>query len=120
MPISSILRDKLTRLCVSETEVTRQALRLIANDKTGQYAKNVQMRARLELHKMPKYTRPNAVHNRCVESGKTRVSRRFCDQRTVVLFDFLLWALDNLIDMEFPSLTSPLLFPGSCDGFQSE
>ncbi|TPX62277.1 hypothetical protein PhCBS80983_g00579 [Powellomyces hirtus] len=72
MPISSILRDKLTRLCVSEAEVTRQALRLIANDKTGVYPKNTQLRARIELQKMPRYTRPTAVHSRCIESGKAR------------------------------------------------
>ncbi|KAI8825839.1 uncharacterized protein EV422DRAFT_143269 [Fimicolochytrium jonesii] len=72
MPIASIVRDKLTRLLVSETEVSRQALRLIANDRTGKYPKNTQLRARIELHKMPRYSRPTAVHNRCIESGRTR------------------------------------------------
>ncbi|KAJ3019298.1 40S ribosomal protein mrp2, mitochondrial [Thoreauomyces humboldtii] len=72
MPIANILRDKLTRLCVAETEVTRQALRLIANDKAGTYPKNTQLRARIELQRMPRYSRPTAVHSRCVESGKTR------------------------------------------------
>ncbi|KAJ3146020.1 40S ribosomal protein mrp2, mitochondrial [Geranomyces variabilis] len=72
MPLRNIVRDKLTRLCVSELEVARQALRLIANDRANTYPKNTQLRARIELQKMPKYTRPTAVHSRCIESGRTR------------------------------------------------
>ncbi|KND01451.1 mitochondrial 37S ribosomal protein MRP2 [Spizellomyces punctatus DAOM BR117] len=72
MPLSNIIRDKLTRLCVAENEITREALRLIARDKSGKYTLNDRIRAQLELQKLPKYSRPTAVHNRCVESGKTR------------------------------------------------
>ncbi|KAJ3158883.1 40S ribosomal protein mrp2, mitochondrial [Geranomyces michiganensis] len=72
MPVCSVVRDKLARICVSELEITRQALRLIANDRTNTYPKNTQLRARIELQKMPRYTRPTTIHSRCTESGRTR------------------------------------------------
>ncbi|KAI9089475.1 hypothetical protein DFS34DRAFT_639350 [Phlyctochytrium arcticum] len=72
MPIANIMRDQLTRLCVAGAEVERQALLLIARDRTGHFGPTERIRAQIGLQKLPRYTRPGAVHSRCVESGKTR------------------------------------------------
>ena len=33
----------------------------------------MRIKAQLELQKFPRYTRPAAIRNRCIESGKARV-----------------------------------------------
>ncbi|KAI9015209.1 40S ribosomal protein mrp2, mitochondrial [Gaertneriomyces sp. JEL0708] len=70
MPVASIVRDRLTRLVASQKEPVRQALRSISRDTS--LPGHVRMKAMIELHQMPRYTRPTAVHSRCVESGKAR------------------------------------------------
>ncbi|KAI8848020.1 hypothetical protein BC829DRAFT_444104 [Chytridium lagenaria] len=55
---------------VVKREPERQSLRLVAKDKNVPLM--TRLKASLELQKFPRYSRPNAVHNRCIESGKTR------------------------------------------------
>ncbi|EGF77628.1 hypothetical protein BATDEDRAFT_13912 [Batrachochytrium dendrobatidis JAM81] len=70
MAIKSVLRDRLRRILTSELEVQRQALRLIIKDERNTLP--VRVRAQLELQKMPSYSQPSAIKNRCIIGGKSR------------------------------------------------
>ncbi|KAJ3105951.1 Tether containing UBX domain for GLUT4 [Phlyctochytrium planicorne] len=68
--LANKLRDRIARFIIAEKEPERLALRLVVNDK--EVPMMTRLKAQMELQKFPRYARPNAVHNRCVESGKTR------------------------------------------------
>ncbi|KAI8803797.1 hypothetical protein BJ742DRAFT_857291 [Cladochytrium replicatum] len=70
MPIAHIIRDRIARQVVAEHEVARQALRLIIRDESHPLSLRIQ--AQLQLNNYPRYARPHAIKNRCVETGKAR------------------------------------------------
>lgn len=72
-PVAWILRDKLQRQIVADHEVARQALRFIVRD-TSQPAAT-RRRAQLALNSYPAVTRRTAVKDKCVEHGRSQVSR---------------------------------------------
>ncbi|KAF8325278.1 uncharacterized protein EI90DRAFT_2976645 [Cantharellus anzutake] len=65
-----VLRDIKARRMVFENEVTRRAYLFVARNQTLPPA--VRYQAQLQLNNFSKYTRPNTVNNRCVESGRGR------------------------------------------------
>ena len=70
MPISVILRDKLRRLAIAQSQVDYQALKLITKDASLPLKSRVM--AQKELQKFPSYSRPTSVRNRCIVNGKAR------------------------------------------------
>ncbi|KAI8619210.1 hypothetical protein BC830DRAFT_1105146 [Chytriomyces sp. MP71] len=64
------LRDRISRFLVAQAEPQREALRLVCRDRSLPLI--VRMKAQLELQKFPRYTRPVNIHNKCIESGKSR------------------------------------------------
>ena len=70
MPLSVILRDKLRRLAISQTQVEYQALKSIVKDRTLDSI--VRMNAQKKLQTFISYARPSSVRNRCIVNGKAR------------------------------------------------
>jgi small subunit ribosomal protein S14 len=71
MPVCWTIRDKMARLLSAQCEVERSALKSIIKDRS--LTLPVRVKAQLELQKYPRYTRPTAIANRCIYSGKARV-----------------------------------------------
>jgi small subunit ribosomal protein S14 len=71
MPISNVLRDRLRRLMTAQIEPKRQALCAIIRNK--ELALITRIKAQLELQKLPRYSHPVAVNNRCIVGGRSRV-----------------------------------------------
>ena len=70
MPLSVILRDKLRRLAISQTQVDYQALKLITKNPSLPF--ETRMEAQKALQRFPSYARPSSVRNRCIVNGKAR------------------------------------------------
>ncbi|KAI8921482.1 hypothetical protein BC831DRAFT_476929 [Entophlyctis helioformis] len=52
------------------TGYARQALRLVVKDQRNPLS--VRVRAQIELQKLPRYSHPSAITNRCIVGGKTK------------------------------------------------
>ena len=74
MPVAHQLRDRIARALTAHMEPKRQALRAIIRNTT--LPMSTRFRAQLDLNKLPRYTRPSNIHQRCPESGTARVSIR--------------------------------------------
>ncbi|RKP24062.1 hypothetical protein SYNPS1DRAFT_17697 [Syncephalis pseudoplumigaleata] len=87
---SRILRDLRIRNSVSAAEVQRQAYRYIIHN--AQLPARIRHQAQLALNSLPRDTRPTAVNNRCVVTGRGRgVLRDF----RMCRFQFRLHALSG-------------------------
>jgi len=77
-----VLRDHFKRLQYAEYEVTRNALKYIANN--TELPPRARLEAQLQLTSMPKYTSYNQIRDRCVASGNSKsLIRDFKLNRTV-------------------------------------
>lgn len=70
MPLGVILRDKLRRLAIAQTQVEYQALKRITKDPS--LPLKARLMAQKELQTFPSYARPSSVRNRCIVHGKAR------------------------------------------------
>ena len=68
--ISNVIRDRLRKIVTSELEPKRQALRLIIKQK--ELPLNTRIKAQLELQKLPRYSMPVGIEDRCIVGGRTR------------------------------------------------
>ncbi|KAJ3326115.1 40S ribosomal protein mrp2, mitochondrial [Blyttiomyces sp. JEL0837] len=68
--LANRLRDRIARFVVAVREPERQALRMVMKDESLPLV--IRIKAQMELQKFPRYSRPSALKNRCVESGKAR------------------------------------------------
>ncbi|CAG8810570.1 9398_t:CDS:1 [Gigaspora margarita] len=65
-----VRRDIKTRETVAATELIRQAYRYITRNE--QFPQKIRQQAQLMLNSFPRYARPTAIKNRCVETGRGR------------------------------------------------
>ena len=73
--LAAIIRDKIGRLVTAEYELEREALRLITKNKLQPL--QIRMKAQQLLNTFPRYTRPVALKDRCIENGHARVRSSF-------------------------------------------
>ncbi|KAN0060691.1 40S ribosomal protein mrp2, mitochondrial [Thecaphora frezii] len=69
-PNARVLRDMATRQAVESNELIRRAFKYIARNTT--LPQKVRHQAQLKLNQFPQKTRPAAVSNRCIETGRGR------------------------------------------------
>ncbi|KAH6582357.1 hypothetical protein BASA60_001962 [Batrachochytrium salamandrivorans] len=69
MAIKSVLRDRLRRILTSELEVHDRHSDLLSRMNATPFSA---CESQLELQKMPRYSHPSAITNRCIIGGKTR------------------------------------------------
>lgn len=75
-----VKRDMLRREAVSEFEVRRMVLKALHRD--HRLDMKTRLRAMMTLHSLNSYTRPNAIHSRCVETGRGQgLIKGFCISR---------------------------------------
>ena len=65
-----IIRDNFKRHMFAENEVSRKALKYLAQNTT--LPMKTRLEAQMQLHNMPHYTQPTRIKNRCIESGYGR------------------------------------------------
>ena len=70
MTNARILRDIKARHGVNATEIARRAYLFVARNQA--LPPQVRYQAQLQLNTFGRYTRPNAVKNRCIETGRGR------------------------------------------------
>lgn len=74
MALGISIRDRISRLLTFNHEVKRKSLLLIIKNRENVDFMS-RMKAQLELQKMKRHTRPSALVRRCIEGGRSRVSR---------------------------------------------
>lgn len=72
MPLSNIIRDRASRILVAESEVSRKALKYIIHNQENPLP--IRIKAQIELHKMGRHTSYVGVRDRCILSGKGKVT----------------------------------------------
>ncbi|KAJ3226756.1 40S ribosomal protein mrp2, mitochondrial [Clydaea vesicula] len=70
MPLNIGIRDRIARILTSKHEVDREAWRLIVKNK--ELPLKVRLQAQDFLNSYPRYMRPSAIKNRCIENGKAQ------------------------------------------------
>jgi len=68
------VRDRVRRIVVSQCELRRYALKAIFLGKVEGATRSHRIRAMLELDLLPSQSDPRKLIDRCVETGKYRVS----------------------------------------------
>ena len=70
MPSIRVLRDIKARHGVNANEITRRAYLYVARNQN--LPPQVRYQAQLQLNQFPNNSRPAAVRNRCIETGRGR------------------------------------------------
>ncbi|KAL7750507.1 40S ribosomal protein mrp2, mitochondrial [Sorochytrium milnesiophthora] len=70
MPHARVVKDKLYRAAVAQHEIMRNALRAITHNQT--LSQKTRFQAQMALTSLPISTRPAALQNRCVDTGRAR------------------------------------------------
>jgi ribosomal protein S14 len=65
------LRDRLSRLALSQSEIKTRALKLVIKQETLIY----KLKASLELQKLTRYSSISNLTSRCIESGNSRLTK---------------------------------------------